>query len=69
MIILNIGTSLLITLLFNLTNQFHYSVLCQGTYRRVANRLDPDQTANEPSDLGLHCLQRQYCPDIHGIVV
>ena len=27
---------------------------------RIANREDPDQTALEQSDLGLHCLSRSF---------
>ena len=26
----------------------------------IANREDPDQTASEQSDLGLHCLSRHF---------
>ena len=28
----------------------------------MANSVDPDQTAPEQSDLGLHCLPRHICP-------
>ena len=30
---------------------------------RIANSVDPDQTA--PSDLGLHCLLRPICPNTY----
>ena len=30
----------------------------------MANSVDPDQTAPEQSDLGLHCLPRHICPKI-----
>ena len=29
----------------------------------MANSVDPDQTAQEQSDLGLHCLPRPVCPE------
>ena len=30
----------------------------------MSNSVDPDQTAlQEQSDLGLHCLFRQFCPN------
>ena len=33
----------------------------------MANSADPDQTAPvEQSDQGLHCLQRNFCPNIKG---
>ena len=28
----------------------------------MTNSVDPDQTAPEQSDLGLHCLSRPVCP-------
>ena len=39
-------------------------VFCQKHANGIANSEDPDQTAQEQSDLGLHCLRRPICPKI-----
>ena len=37
---------------------------------RVTNSIEHDQTApREPSDLGLHCLRKHFCPNILVIMI
>ena len=44
------------------TNGQNRRVFCQKDANGKANSEDPDQTAKEQSDLGLHCLPRPLCP-------
>ena len=41
---------------------FYHRVMCPKDADVMANRVDPDQTAEEQSDLGLHCLLISVCP-------
>ena len=38
----------------------------QKDVERMANSVDPDQTAKEQSDQNLHCLLRHTCPNIYN---
>ena len=66
---LNIRTPkkfIVITLKF-LTIWLYHRVMSPNDAARIANSVDPDQTAplgavEEQSDLGLHCLPRHICP-------
>ena len=40
----------------------NFAVIYLKLKQRVANSEDPDQTLEEQSDLGLHCLPRSICP-------
>ena len=43
---------------------FYSAILRSKDSDRITNRVDTDQTAEEQSDLGLHCLLRPICPNI-----
>ena len=43
------------------TESFYYRWFGQKDVDRIANSVDPDQTA---PDLGLHCLPRPACPEM-----
>ena len=45
----------------NLTVRFYRTVMGPEDADGMANSVDPDQTAQEQSDLGLHCLPRPVC--------
>ena len=41
---------------------FKHRVMRPNGADRMANRVDPDQTAPSESDLDLHCLPKPDCP-------
>ena len=44
------------------TMWLYHRVMSPNDADGMANSVDPDKTAQEQSDLGLHCLPRHMCP-------
>ena len=63
--ILKIGTYYTISIIVLKWNKLVYNaVVYQKDADRMTHSVNPDQTAPEQSDLGLHCLLRPICPNI-----